>query len=79
MRERATRVHANRDWVGAHNHKIRLIKTHRSQTFKGLSDSEPKAAPLQSIGAVLAKDRCSVATEALARKVLGVPKPLLLH
>ena len=62
MAERSARVHATRDWHKAHVHRCTIIERHQSQTFKGLSDSELKATPSQSIGAILADDRCAGAT-----------------
>ena len=54
MDERAARVHAHRDWLRAHNHKMRLIERHRSQTFEGLTVSKFHEDVQQSIGALLA-------------------------
>ena len=57
MCERATRMHANKDWRGAHTHRCQ--QKHRSLAFESLSDSKLRATPLQAIGAGLADHRCS--------------------
>ena len=57
MREIRARVHAHRGWAAAHDHRMRLIERHRSQTFKGLTDSRAEDTPLASIGVVHDEDR----------------------
>ena len=64
MDERTVRVHAHRDWLGAHNHRMTQIERHRSQTFEGLSVSQLRTAQVQSIGAVLDEGRFAGATKA---------------
>ena len=56
MADRCARVRAARDWAAAHDHRMKLIERHKSQTLEGLSDSELKTTPLMSVGAVHAED-----------------------
>ena len=72
MDELAVRMHANRDWLGANNHRMRLIEGHRSQTFEGLSVSDLRAAPQQPIGAVRAEDTALEPLKPLASRDLLV-------
>ena len=54
--QRSVRVHATRYWHKAHIHRCTLIERHRSQTFKGLTDSGLKVTPLASVGVAHAED-----------------------
>lgn len=56
MAERSARVHAARDRHKAHRHRRTQIERHRSQTFKGLTDSRAEDTPLASVGVVHADD-----------------------